>query len=74
MRVALVDCLAAGRVGRRLSSVDVIGSGPRLVAGILKSLGVEVELFECSDVVEGRVGLGGFDVLMVSGMSSDIAS
>jgi radical SAM superfamily enzyme YgiQ (UPF0313 family) len=74
LRVALVDCLAAGRVGRRLSSVDVIGSGPRLVVGILKSLGVEAELFECSDVVEGRVGLGGFDVLMVSGMSSDIAS
>ena len=74
MRVAVVDCLATGRAGRRLSSVDVIGSGPRLVVGILKSLGVEAELFECSDVIEGRAGLGGFDVLMVSGMSSDLTS
>lgn len=74
MRVAVVDCLATGRVGRRLSSVDVIGSGPRLVVGILKSLGVEAELFECSDVIEGRVRLDDFDVLMVSGMSSDLTS
>ena len=74
MRVAVVDCLATGRVGRRLSSVDVIGSGPRLVVGILKSLDVEAELFECSDIIEGRVGLEGFDALMVSGMSSDLTS
>ena len=74
MRVAVVDCLATGSAGRRFSSVDVVGSGPRLVVGILRSLGVEAELFECSDVIEGRVELGGFDALMVSGMSSDLAS
>ncbi|MCS7099330.1 MAG: hypothetical protein NZ925_03195, partial [Sulfolobales archaeon] len=75
MRVAVVDCLATGSTGRRLSSVDVIGSGPRLVVGILKKLGAEPHLVECERVLSsGADVLKGFDVLMVSGMSSDIRS
>lgn len=75
MKIAVVDCLATGSAGRRLSSVDVVGSGPRLVVGILTRLGVKPYLMECERVLSNSTDiLRNFDVLMVSGMSSDIHS
>ncbi len=72
LKVAVVDCLAFGSLGRRVSSVDVVGAGPRLLVGMLKKLGLEPELLECDRAL--ATSLEGFDVLMVSGMSSDIES
>lgn len=75
MKIAVVDCLAAGSLGKRVSSVDVVGTGPRLVVGILRKLGAEPYLMECETVLLGPASvLRDFDVLMVSGMSSDILS
>jgi len=75
LKVAVVDCLATGGLGKKFSSVDVIGAGPRLVTGIIKSLGVECELMECETVLTySSDPFKGFDVLMVSGMSSDVRS
>ncbi len=72
LKVAVVDCLAFGSLGRRVSSVDVVGTGPRLVIGMLKRLGLEAKLFECDAALSASPK--DFDVLMVSGMSSDLES
>ncbi|MEM2195863.1 MAG: radical SAM protein [Sulfolobales archaeon] len=73
MRVAVVDCLASSPTGKRVSSVDVIGVGPRLVVGILKKLGVDAHLFECETALKGPISSQReFDVIMVSGMSADL--
>ncbi|MEM2825794.1 MAG: radical SAM protein [Sulfolobales archaeon] len=75
LRIAVVDCLATSPTGKRVSSVDVIGAGPRLVVGILKKLGVDVYLFECNTALKGPIGSRqDFDALMVSGMSADVAT
>lgn len=68
----MVDCLAFGSLGRRVSSVDVVGAGPRLVVGILKRLGLEARLLECDAALSNPPE--DFDVLLVSGMSSDLGS
>lgn len=74
MKVAVVDCLGAGRKGKRLSTVDVIGVGPRLIAGILESLGVNYEFALCGEVIKDPSNLGNVDLMLVSGMSTDIPS
>ena len=40
-RFILIDCLARGSSGRK-ATIDVIGAGPRVVAGILESIGCHV--------------------------------
>ncbi len=67
MRVAIVDALAYGSAGR-IATVDVIGSGPRAVAGVLESLGVDYVITQ-PDRLEIPVGV---DAVFISAMSSDI--
>ena len=74
MNVLIVDCLGAGSTGRRFSTLDVIGAGPRLVAGVIESLGHRVDLATCDAVIRDPESLKDLDVLMVSGMSSDLRS
>ena len=74
MQVAVVDCLARGSRLSRLATQDVIGSGPRLVSGIIQSLGHNAKIIQCDDAVKVSDTLGEFDALFVSGMSTDIAS
>jgi radical SAM superfamily enzyme YgiQ (UPF0313 family) len=74
MSIAVIDCLAHGSKGRRLSTLDVIGVGPRLIAGILDYLGVKYEYFVGSDVFRDPDVLRDFNVLLVSGMSTDLTS
>jgi len=74
LRVAVVDCLARGRVGRRVATVDAIGAGPRLVVGIAESLGHRADLLMCEEAVKKPSALKGYEVLMVSGMSVDVPS
>jgi len=70
-RVLVVDALARGAAGKRVVTVDAIGAGPRTVVGVLEMLGVEAELAVAEEVAESPGRLGGYDVLMVSGMSVD---
>ncbi len=69
-RILLVDALARGS-GARRATLDVVGAGPRLVAGILESRGVRVDLLPLEEVLSDPWILGGYDVLLASGMSSD---
>jgi len=71
MRILIVDCLARGGSGR-LATVDVIGVGPRLVAGILESKGLNVKIVPFEEFIKFRdERLAKYDLLLVSGMSSD---
>lgn len=71
MRVVLVDALARGRYGRRIVTVDAIGAGPRTVAGVLESKGIDVVLYTAEHVFEEPQVLRGADALLVSAMSID---
>jgi len=61
--------LAVGS-GRRRSSVDVIGAGPRQIAGVLERTGVRYRLVTAEEALKLRRG-GEFDVVMVSAMTMD---
>ena len=71
MDVVVVDALAHGKYARRLVTVDVIGAGPRTVAGVLEQKGLSVDLYVAEDVLENPSNLRGYGVLLVSGMSID---
>ncbi len=70
MRIALVDCLGRGG-GKRYATIDVIGVGPRTIAGILEKYNVDYKLFVGEEVVYNPKVLRGFDVLLISAMVSD---
>lgn len=74
LRVLAIDCLGAGVSGSRVVTRDVIGVGPRLVVGILEALKVRVELYQCIDILRGVVDAPSYDMVLVSGMSTDIVS
>ena len=73
MRFLLVDCLARGS-GSRKATVDVIGAGPRVVAGILESFGyrVRVDVPEKISVNILKRYVEEYDALLISAMSSDL--
>jgi threonylcarbamoyladenosine tRNA methylthiotransferase MtaB len=73
-KVAVVDCLARGERLKRVSTLDAVGVGPRLVAGIVNSLGHEAEVIQCEEAYKSPHTLDGYEALFVSGMSTDIAS
>jgi radical SAM superfamily enzyme YgiQ (UPF0313 family) len=69
----IVDALASGD-GRRRTTRDVIGAGPRSVAGVLEELGIRPRII----TAESLLGLadipGDYDALLVSGMTSDLTA
>ncbi len=73
MKLILIDCLGRGGGGRK-ATVDVIGAGPRVVAGIFESFGLTIKI----DVPERlsknvlRRYADIYDALLISAMSSDI--
>ncbi len=69
-RAIVVDVLAREH-GRRIVTVDVIGVGPRAVAGLLESLGVHADVYPFEAVARDPHVLRGYDVLFASAMSSD---
>ncbi len=72
-RILVVDALARAS-GRRYSTFDVVGAGPRVVAGLLEQLGHIVALKTYEEVLHRPELLGGVDVLMVSVMTSDLGA
>ncbi len=52
----------------------MIGAGPRAVAGVLEGRGLAPTILTAEEVIGGRKELGGFDTLLVSGMSSDLTT
>lgn len=69
----IVDSLAVER-GFKKFTRDVIGAGPRTVAGVLEQLGFKCRISTAEKVFEDKKFLSNFDVLMCSGMTIDIPS
>jgi len=73
VRPLIVDALASGR-GKRLATRDVIGSGPRTVAGILERFGMEPRIATAEKVLREGFDHSSHDLLLVSGMTPDLRS
>ncbi len=71
MRTIIVDALGCGR-GRRLATVDVIGCGPRAVAGVLEKHELLVDVFPAFTILSKPRLLEKYDVLFVSAMTVDL--
>ncbi|MFC1803775.1 B12-binding domain-containing radical SAM protein [Thermoproteota archaeon] len=67
----IVDALASGK-GMRRSTQDVIGAGPRTVAGVLEKKGLEPIILPVEAFLDERFSSKKYDFLLVSGMTSDI--
>ncbi len=70
MHALIVDCLAREK-GERRSSLDVVGVGPRAIAGVLETRGEDTSIIVFEKLVENPWIVSQYDVLMVSAMSSD---
>lgn len=71
MRPLIVDALASGR-GKRVVTRDVIGAGPRSIAGVLEDEGTKPRIATAEAILDRIIQLADFDLLLVSGMSSDL--
>ncbi|MEM3615817.1 MAG: B12-binding domain-containing radical SAM protein, partial [Candidatus Methanomethylicia archaeon] len=71
MKILIVDVLGSGSVGR-YATLDVIGCGPRTIAGVLEKLGFDYDLKPYYSVLSNTSIFKDFDVLMVSAMSVDL--
>ncbi|MCK4437643.1 cobalamin-dependent protein, partial [Candidatus Bathyarchaeota archaeon] len=71
MKALIVDALASGK-GTRKTTRDVIGAGPRTVAGVLEAHGHETKIAPVELYLGGRRGEAEYDALLVSGMTSDL--
>ncbi len=68
--VLLIDALAAGE-GTRRSALDVIGAGPRTIAGILEKHGLPYRIVRVEDVLRKPSKFSKSNVVMVSAMTMD---
>ena len=71
MLFLIVDALAAGHTLRKVT-LDVIGSGPRAISGVLERFGEDTRILPYSLVSKKKDILRSADILMVSAMTSDI--
>jgi radical SAM superfamily enzyme YgiQ (UPF0313 family) len=71
VRPLIVDALAYGR-GKRRATRDVIGAGPRSIAGVLESTGIEPRVAPVEEALGIAFNHSAYDLLMVSGMTSDL--
>ncbi len=71
MKPLIVDTLASGK-GSRLTTRDVIGAGPRTVAGVLEKHGMKPSIVPVEKFLKGKIVNEGFDVILISGMTPDI--
>lgn len=70
LKPLVVDALAAGK-GRRRTTLDVIGAGPRTICGVLEIKGMRPSLTRVETVLSGDFSVEGFDFLLASGMKND---
>ncbi len=71
MDVLIVDALGAGKNYRR-STKDVIGAGPRSIAGVLERSDLNCRILLAEHFLGSKAAIDNFDVLLVSGMSMDL--
>jgi len=70
VKALIIDALASGK-GERKATRDAIGAGPRAVAGVLESRGIEATITEAETMIDNGLPKG-FDILLASGMTGDI--
>ncbi len=70
MRALVIDALARAS-GKRYATFDVVGVGPRLVAGLLIQLGIKTDLKTYEHVMENEEMIDNYDIVLISAMSSD---
>ncbi|RLG47211.1 MAG: hypothetical protein DRN90_05330 [Thermoproteota archaeon] len=71
--VLIVDALAAGE-GTRRSALDVIGAGPRTLAGIFEDKGISYRIARVEDVLRRMSRYSKHDVVIVSAMTMDLVA
>ncbi|MCF2137486.1 MAG: B12-binding domain-containing radical SAM protein [Candidatus Thorarchaeota archaeon] len=69
-RILIVDALSAGS-GKRITSRDAIGCGPRSIAGILEERGYQCRIKRVEDILHGKARLREFEHVAISAMSMD---
>lgn len=69
LNICVIDALARA-TGTRYSTFDVVGAGPRVVAGIAEKYG-QTAFYTYEDAIKRVSRLLSYDVLMISAMSSD---
>jgi threonylcarbamoyladenosine tRNA methylthiotransferase MtaB len=72
-QVLIIDALSAGS-GRRRSSRDSIGCGPRTIAGVFEKHHITCRIQRVERVISKPSTLRGFDHMAVSAMSMDLPS
>ncbi len=70
VRPLVVDLLARAR-GRRYTSFDVVGAGPRVVAGILEYVGYRTNIICYENILRDPDTIIDYDIFLLSAMSSD---
>ena len=70
MKALVIDLLARAK-GKRYTSYDVVGTGPRLVTGLINQLGEKADLVTYEDLSSDPSILENYDVILLSAMSSD---
>ncbi|MEM1921382.1 MAG: radical SAM protein [Desulfurococcaceae archaeon] len=70
IKFLVIDALARAS-GSRYATHDVVGAGPRIVAGIIEHYGYNVDLKAYELFIENEVDLREYDAILVSIMSSD---
>jgi radical SAM superfamily enzyme YgiQ (UPF0313 family) len=68
----IVDALAHGK-GVRYSTKDVIGAGPRTIAGVLESQGLKPKI-QSAEKFLSKGKESNYDSLFISGMTSDLSA
>jgi len=71
LKALIVDALASGK-GTRRATRDVIGAGPRTVAGVLEASGHEARITPVERYLGSTDAEDDYDALLVSGMTSDL--
>lgn len=70
IKAVIADCLARGS-GKRLATLDVIGAGPRAIAGVLELHSINYDLYTGEYILKNSSILGEYDLLLASAMTSD---
>ena len=70
MKVLVIDALARAR-GKRYSTFDVVGAGPRIVAGIIRKKGFTTELKAYELLFGEDTDIASYDIISISIMSTD---
>lgn len=73
VRALVIDALARYK-GKRYSTFDVVGAGPRIVAGIIESTGHDVLLLSYEKFMANKKLAKNFQIILVSVMSQDLGA